>query len=86
MLEAIGDPQPDARYPRVVDGKRACPPEDVGGIPGYEEFLRAVGDPKHEEHASMLEWVGGRFDPEDFDVFTANDRVPRRRAVRRGRR
>lgn len=82
MLEAIGEVQPEAKYPRVVDGKRACPPEDVGGVPGYEDFVLAIRDPEHEEHASMLEWVGGRFDPEHFDVITANDRVPKRKAAR----
>jgi hypothetical protein len=71
------------RYPRVVAGKRACPPEDVGGYPGYAEFVAAIQDPGHDEHASMLEWVGGRFDPEHFDVIAANDRVPKKRASRR---
>ena len=82
ILEAIDEAQPWARYPRVVDGKRACPPEDVGGVPGYEEFVLAIRDPGHEEHASMLEWVGGRFDPEQYDVITANDHVPKRKSVR----
>src|SRR5215211_3229694 len=75
-LEKIGEPQPDFRYPRVIAGKRACPPEDVGGFPGYAEFVEAVGDPSHEEHASMLEWVGGQFDPAFFDLIQANDRLP----------
>jgi hypothetical protein len=84
VVEAINDPAPDARYPRVTDGKRACPPEDVGGPPGYEEFLEAVTNPAHKEHASMIEWIGGPFDPERFDVIVANDRVPRRRRARPG--
>jgi hypothetical protein len=79
VLEAAGAPQPDARYPRVVDGKRACPPEDVGGPGGYAEFLEALADPAHEEHEHMLAWVGGRFDPEHFDLLVANDRVPKKR-------
>lgn len=82
MLEAIDEAQPGARYPRVVGGKRACPPEDVGGIPGYMEFVRAIRDPDHRKHARMLEWVGGRFDPDHFDAITANDRVPNRKAAR----
>ena len=82
-LERVGDALPDARYPRVTDGRRACPPEDVGGVPGYAEFVDAIRDPHHEEHASMLEWVGGDFDPEFFDLITANDRLPRRRTARR---
>ncbi len=83
VLEAIDLVQPDVRYPRVVTGKRACPPEDVGSPPGYAWFLEAIADPGHEEHASVLEWIGGRFDPEHFDLIDANDCVPRRRASRR---
>lgn len=79
VLEAIAQAQPGVRYPRVIAGKRACPPEDVGGPFGYEEFAAAITDPAHKEHAGMLEWVGGQFDPGHFDVVEANDRVPRKR-------
>lgn len=82
VLEEIVDAQPEVRYPRVIAGKRACPPEDVGGYPGYAEFIRAVSDFDHDEHESMLEWIGGRFNPEQFDLIAANDRVPRRRPSR----
>ena len=51
----------------LADGARRCPPEDVGGPPGFMEFLEAVLDPGHEEHAPMTEWYGGPFDPEDID-------------------
>ena len=83
VLENVGEPHPDVRYPRVIAGKRACPPEDVGGVGGYAEFLETIADPTHEEHASMLAWVGGRFDPEFFDLIEVNDRLPRKRAARR---
>jgi len=39
-----------------------------------------IADPNHEEHQSMLTWAGGRFDPERYDLLTANDRVPKKRA------
>ncbi|HUU13151.1 MAG TPA: plasmid pRiA4b ORF-3 family protein [Terriglobia bacterium] len=55
------------RYPACVGGAMACPPEDCGGIGGYENFLEAIRDPAHEEHDSMLEWIGGAFDPQDFN-------------------
>ena len=55
-------------YPVCLDGSRACPPEDVGGPWGYVDFLEAIADPKHERHAELLEWVGGNFEPEAFDV------------------
>jgi len=54
-------------YPRCIKGKRACPPEDCGGTYGYEDFLEIIGDPENEQHEEILEWVGGRFDPEHFD-------------------
>jgi hypothetical protein len=72
LVEAVLAPRPRTRYPRVIDGARACPPEDVGGTPGYEGFLEAVADPRHEEHDSMLEWAGGSFDAEAFDMDAAN--------------
>lgn len=55
------------RYPICVEGERACPPENVGGIWGYSEFLDAIADPEHEEHAAFREWIG-LFDPEKFDA------------------
>ena len=62
---------------RCTAGARACPPEDCGGIMGYYELLVALSDPDHEEHDAMLEWVGGKYDPNAFDV-AAIDRVLKR--------
>jgi len=74
-VEKVLPPEQGRSYPRCLAGKRACPPEDVGGIWGYEEFLQAIRDPKHPEHAAMLEWVGGAFDPEAFDRQAVNDEL-----------
>ena len=60
------------RYPFCTAGKRACPPEDCGGVSGYERLLEIIVDPDHEEHAEMLEWLGGPFDPEAFDLERTN--------------
>jgi hypothetical protein len=65
-----------ARYPLCVDGARACPPEDVGGVSGYEEYLEVLANPEHEEHDSYLHWRG-RFDPEKFDASKATKRMRR---------
>ncbi len=66
LLEKTFDSVPGVRYPSCSAGKRACPPEDVGGIPGYQDFLEAVRDPDHPEHKELLEW-SGQFDPDEFD-------------------
>ena len=66
-LEKILPRETGVAYPRCIGGKRACPPEDCGGIGGYAEFLEAIGDPANELHEDMLDWVGGSFDPDDFD-------------------
>ena len=53
-------------YPRCIDGKGACPPEDCGGIWGYEELLKVLKNPKNSEHKNMREWVGLE-DGEEWD-------------------
>ena len=72
ILEALLPPGNDGRYPIVEAGRRACPPEDVGGIHGYAHFLEVLANPKHPEHQDMLEWVGKPVDPASFDVTQAN--------------
>lgn len=72
VVEDIRPREPRIRYPRVLAGARACSPEDVGGPDGYVDFLEAIVDPKHPEHDAMLEWVGGEFDSEAFDVDAKN--------------
>lgn len=65
------------RYAMCVDGENACPPEDVGGVPGYHNFLDVISNPDHEEYDEMIEWCGGSFDPEFFDIDTANKNLKR---------
>lgn len=67
VVETVSPAEPDERYPSCLEGERACPPEDVGGARGYQEFLLAVKDPAHPEHDAMLDWIGHQFDPEFFD-------------------
>jgi hypothetical protein len=62
----------EQKLPICIKGKRACPPEDVGGIWGYETFLEAINDPQHPEHEMLTEWVGGSFDAEAFDLDQVN--------------
>src|SRR4051794_24697397 len=79
LLEKVLAPEQGTEYPRCIAGKRACPPEDVGGVWGYASFLEIMRDPKHPEHAEMLEWVGGEFDPEEFDLAVVNQALHTRR-------
>ena len=67
VVEEVLPPDAGLGLARCVGGERACPPEDVGGVPGYSEFCRAVKDPAHEDHEELLEWVGGEYDGEYFD-------------------
>ena len=64
-------------HPVCVDGANACPPEDVGGSPGYEDFLRIIQDPHDPEHEAMLTWCGRTFDPTAFDIDQVNWRLKR---------
>lgn len=67
---------PELKSPAVcLDGKLACPPEDVGGLMGYFEFLEAVKDPKHENHKSCIEWSNGEHDIEKFDADAINRKL-----------
>jgi len=83
-VEEIGPADPDAAYPRFLDGARRAPPEDVGGTMGFEEFLEAVTKPRHRERKRMLDWYGGPFDPDELDremIEAGMAKLARRRAI-----
>lgn len=77
-VEKVLELEPGAVYPRCVEGGRACPPEDCGGVWGYANMLEALADPKHEEHGQFLEWLGGPLDTEAFDLDAVNRELKRR--------
>lgn len=79
VVEKTLQPEPGAFYPFCLGGERACPPEDCGGVWGYQEFLEAIMNPAHREHEAMLAWVGGSFDPETFDLGAVNASLRRLR-------
>lgn len=60
-----------------LNGERACPPEDCGGVSGYQVFLQAIGDPGHPEHREFLDWRGGSFDAEAFNLAATNAALQR---------
>lgn len=73
LLEKILPFDTKTNLPVCIKGKRACPPEDCGGVWGYEELLETISNIEHPEHEDMLEWLGGEFDPEEFDLAEIND-------------
>lgn len=54
------------RYPQCVAGERACPPEDCGGVPGYQTLVEALLDPEHSEFEALGEWIPPGWGPELF--------------------
>ena len=69
---------PRVRLPACISGKRQCPPEDCGGLPGFYRMLDALEDPDDEEHDELKDWVGGSFDPEEFSVEAVNQQLRQR--------
>ncbi|MGO9803934.1 MAG: plasmid pRiA4b ORF-3 family protein [Steroidobacteraceae bacterium] len=74
-VEDLVMPKPAPPGVLCTAGENACPPEDVGGYPGYADFLAALGDPNHEEHQNMKTWIGRPFDPTAFDIAATNQRL-----------
>ena len=54
-------------YPQCLAGAQACPPENCGGVHGFTELLEALRNPAHEEHQTMVEWIGTEYDPNAFN-------------------
>ena len=66
VLEKILPRDPQKDYPCCTGGKRNSPPEDVGGVSGFKEFVTIMKNPRHKEHKAMADWCGEEFDPEAF--------------------
>jgi hypothetical protein len=77
LVEKILPREEGAVYPRCIKGRRACPPEDCGGIWGYADLLEILADPSHPDYEEMQDWVGEDFDPDAFDLVDVNARLDR---------
>lgn len=77
VVESVDPVDPSESLPVCLAGKRACPPEDCGGIYGYYRLLEVLSNPTHPEHDEVAEWVEESFDPSAFDIDAVN------RALRR---
>lgn len=75
VVEAVWRMPLGLKFAVCLDGANACPPEDCGGPFGYEELLRVLADPTHEDHENMRGWVGGPMDPTEFDLGLTNARL-----------
>ncbi|MBN2535465.1 MAG: plasmid pRiA4b ORF-3 family protein [Spirochaetales bacterium] len=67
VLERILPKEANTKYPVCLAGERACPPEDCGSVPGYERLCEIIKNPDAEEYDEMMEWLGGKYDPDEFD-------------------
>ncbi len=74
-VENIETVNKEDAYPWCLDGQRACPPEDVGGVSGYAHFLEAWRNRSHPDHQDMRQWVGTHFQPEVFSVMQVNSAI-----------
>jgi hypothetical protein len=76
VVEEVAAAEPGMAYPRCIAGRRAAPPEDCGGIWGYQYLLEILADPDHPEHRDRLEWLGvdsaAEVDAALFDRDTVN--------------
>jgi hypothetical protein len=83
QIEKLLATDPAARCPRLIDGAGRCPPEDVGGLPGFYEFLDAIADPNHPDHDDRTEWCGNAFDPHNMDAERIHKHLARLAARRK---
>jgi Plasmid pRiA4b ORF-3-like protein len=74
-VERVLPPDPGTPFALVIDGARAFPLEDSGGVAGYKELLQVLSDSSHPEYEECREWVGQGFDPERFDRAPSNERL-----------
>jgi hypothetical protein len=79
VYEGFEQAEAGPKYPRCVAGGGRCPPEDCGGVSRYADLLQILVDPDHEEYESALQWVGGHFDPAEFDSAAVKFDDPKKR-------
>jgi hypothetical protein len=68
-IESVSSVLTDGQCPKLLSAEGRCPPADIGGPSGYETYLRAIADPRHPHHETMLAWDDSNFDPHKVDVM-----------------
>ena len=85
LVEQTTCPDGDPDRAVCLAGERACPPEDCGGVWGYDEVLAAIADPKNPALAERRAWLGRNYQPERFDPAGVTARLRRFNPVRTDR-
>lgn len=73
-IKKCSAPEKGTRYPTCLEGEKAAPPEDCGGIPGFYGMLETLSSPKDPEYARIKEWMGD-YNPEGFDRTAINNKL-----------
>ena len=74
-LEGMTIPQVGSEYRVSLEGARRCPPEDCGGVHGYQQMLKILNDPDDPEREEYIYWLGDSFDPDDWNSSAINLRL-----------
>jgi hypothetical protein len=69
-IEETASRTADGQQPKLLSAEGRCPPADVGGPSGYEQYLQAIADPRDAQHEAMLEWGDQDFDPHEAGITT----------------
>jgi hypothetical protein len=80
-VEKVLPPDKGFKHPVCLAGANACPPDDCGGLGGYYDLLKILGNPKHREHDEMEDWIGGKWDAKQFDLEETNRQLKRFKAL-----
>lgn len=72
VLEKILGDEKGRKFPVCIDGEKKCPPEDCGGLSGFYEMLKILKKKKGREYKEMNEWLGGKYDPDEFNIPEVN--------------
>lgn len=80
-IEKILEVDTDQKYPVCIGGANNCPPEDCGGLGGFEDFKTIITDKNHPEYGHLFEWYGREYDATEFSVEDTNATLPSRKKL-----
>ena len=83
-IESVSDAEKGVKYPRLLGGERKAPPDDMYGPGSFRHLLKVMSNPKHPEYRDKVDWLGGPFDPEEFDADSIGEAISEKKAEKRG--